>query len=162
MPEREPSIAEIKVQLELFKCSSIIYSMRLPLFVLMIALLLVRGWAGDAMATDMALAPLQHATILIATSDHKLRGQADSDHESAASRTTHDCGGHADEESEDARLAADAHCESCAACQACHSVALTPATPGGGSLFSSIPQPRSAAAQFASAETARGQKPPIS
>ena len=139
--------------------------MRLPLFVLMIALLLVRGWAGDAMATDMALAPLQHATTLIATNAHGISAQGHLDHESAASRATHDCGGHAHEDTEDACLAADAHCESCAACQACqacHSVALTPAMPGGGSLFSSIPQPRSAAAQFASAETARGQKPPIS
>ena len=136
--------------------------MRLPLFVLMIALLLVRGWAGDAMATDMALAPLQYATTLIATNGHETSAQAHLDHKSTVSRATHDCGGHADEETEDARLAADAQCESCAACQACHSVALTPATPGSGSLFSSIPQPRSAAAQFASAETSRGQKPPIS
>ncbi|MEO5607864.1 MAG: hypothetical protein ABIR13_09850 [Polaromonas sp.] len=128
----------------------------------MIALLLVRGWAGDAMATDMALAPLQHATTLIATNAHGISAQAHLDHESAASRATHDCGGHANEDTEDARFAADAHCESCAACQACHSVALTPATPSCGSLFSSASQPRSAAAQFASAETARGQKPPIS
>ena len=136
--------------------------MRLPLFVLMIALLLVRGWAGDAMATDMALAPLQHATTLIATNAHGISAQGHLDHESAASRATHDCGGHAHEDTEDACLAADAHCESCAACQACHSVALTPAAPRCGSLFRSASQPRSAAAQFASAETARGQKPPIS
>ncbi|MGV8803415.1 MAG: hypothetical protein ACWA6Y_00455 [Polaromonas sp.] len=128
----------------------------------MMALLLVRGWAGDAMTTSMALAPLQHATTLIAANAHGISAQAHLDHESAASRATHDCGGHADQETEDTRLAADAHCESCAACQACHSVALTPATTGGGSLFSAASQPRSAAAQFASAETARGQKPPIS
>ena len=127
--------------------------MRLPLFVLMIALLLVRGWAGDVMTTSMALAPLQHASKLIAVTDHRIRAQAHLDRESPA---THDCGGHSHEDIE------DAHCESCAACQACHTVALTPATSGCSSLFSTPSQPRSATAQFASAETARGQKPPIS
>lgn len=34
--------------------------MRALLFVLMLTLLLLRGWTGDAMANDMALASLQH------------------------------------------------------------------------------------------------------
>ena len=33
---------------------------RALLFVLMLTLLLLRGWTGDAMANDMALASLQH------------------------------------------------------------------------------------------------------
>jgi len=53
-------------------------------------------------------------------------------------------------------------CADCAFCQACHTVALTNAAPKLASSEhpSALPQP--AAAQFASAEAALGQKPPIS
>lgn len=139
--------------------------MRALLFVLMITLLLLRGWTGDAMANDMALASLQHphqtqqSTIKkIAAHAHGMSAEAIFDHESAVP-ATHGCAGHA---AEDAAPAADGHCQSCDVCQACHSVALTPAALGAAPVFGSRTQPRAKAARFASAEAAPGHKPPIS
>ncbi|MGH6638245.1 MAG: hypothetical protein ACREBY_06520 [Polaromonas sp.] len=145
--------------------------MRFLLFALMIALLPLRGWFGDAMATEMALAQLQHqqpATKIIANHAHKPGAEAHFDHEPAASKAAdavqavqvaHDCTG---QPAGDASHAADAHCESCSACQACHTVALSPAAAKLNPVFSALTLPRAAAAQFASAEAALGQKPPIS
>ncbi len=135
--------------------------MRPLLFVFMITLLLLRGWTGDAMANDMALASLQQphqaqqsTTKTIAAHAHGKSEEAHFDHESAMPET-HDCPGHSAED-------ADGHCQSCDACQACHSVALTPAAVGAAPLFSSRTQPRAKAARFASAEAVPGHKPPIS
>lgn len=142
--------------------------MRRFTFVLMIALLLLRGWIGEAMATGMALAPLQHqgATQTIATHTHEISAQAHFDHETAEpeafyeAQAVHDCtGGPA---SEDPSHAGPAPCDTCAACQACHTVALTPPAASAHPVFSARALPRAKAALFASADTARGQKPPIS
>ena len=133
--------------------------MRPLLFVLMIALLLLRGWTGDAMANDMALAslqqqPQQSTTKTIAAHAHAISAEAHFDHESAMP-ATHDCPGHAAD-------GADGHCQSCDVCQACHSVALTPAALDAAPVFSSRTQPHAKAARFASAEASPGHKPPIS
>ena len=53
-------------------------------------------------------------------------------------------------------------CPDCAFCQACHTVALTSAEPNLSSSVHASALPQPAAAQFASAEAALGQKPPIS
>lgn len=74
-----------------------------------------------------------------------------------------DCAGHAQpaDETPPAHTSA-AGCESCTACQACHTVAMSPSAP----VLTALPAPRSApisvAMQFASADAALGQKPPIS
>lgn len=135
--------------------------MRALLFVLMITLLLVRGWTGDAMANDMALASLQHphqahqsTTKTIAAHAHAVSVEAHFDHEPAMP-AAHDCPGHSAQD-------ADGHCPSCDVCQACHSIALTPAAGGAAPVFGSRTQPRAKAARFASAEAAPGHKPPIS
>jgi hypothetical protein len=142
--------------------------MRSLLFVLMITLLLLRGWTGDAMATEMALTPLQHqpsATETMATHAHEMGAEGHLGHEAAAPealsdvQAAHDCAGHA---SDEASHAESAHCESCAACQACHTVALTPAEGDSNPVSSSLTRPCTTAVQFASAEAAPGQKPPIS
>ncbi|MGH8804431.1 MAG: hypothetical protein ACREXN_06770, partial [Polaromonas sp.] len=131
----------------------------------------LRGWFGDAMATEMALAQLQHqqpATKIIANHAHKPGAEAHFNHETAASKATdavqavqiaHDCAG---QPAGEASHAADAQCESCSACQACHTVALSSAAAKVNPVFSAFTRPRAAAAQFASAEAALGQKPPIS
>lgn len=146
--------------------------MRALFFVLMIALLLLRGWTGDAMANDMALASLQHphqpqqsTTKTIATHAHGISAEDHFYHESAmpaapdAAQAAHDCAGHA---ADGAAPAADGHCQSCDACQACHSIALTPSAVGANPVFGSRTRPHAQAARFASAEAALGHKPPIS
>lgn len=139
--------------------------MRALLFVLMITLLLLRGWTGDAMANDMALAslqqphqPQQSTPETIAAHAHGTSAQAYFDHKLATS-AMHDCDGHA---AEGSGPASDGHCQSCSVCQACHSIALTPVALGAAPVFDSRTQPRAKAACFASAEAAPGHKPPIS
>jgi hypothetical protein len=142
--------------------------MRHLLLVLMIALLPVRGWIGDAMATGMAAGHLQHqqaATEFIAVHPHESVASDHFDHVMPAPEAMHaqaapDCAGH--QVSHGNEQAADAHCDSCAACQACHTVALSPAAAGLNPVFQALTLPRPAPDQFASADAALGQKPPIS
>ncbi|MCX7257433.1 MAG: hypothetical protein NTZ64_12020 [Polaromonas sp.] len=150
--------------------------MRPLFFALMIALLLLRGWTGDAMANSMALAPLQHAQPSVMamqmsvpmTPDvapmsaapqaaHKAAHKAAPDAEQAM---THDCAEHT--APDDNSPAASPHCQSCDACQACHGVALIPPATRPSAAFNPRAQPPAPAARFASADAAPGQKPPIS
>lgn len=143
--------------------------MRPLFFALMITLLLLRGWVGDAMANSMALAPLQPshpaselrqlaaktaATAAVHTADEAAHPTA----HAAAPEAAPDCAGHATANDD----AASTHCQSCNACQACHSVALIPAIANTGAAFNTRVQPPAQAARFASADAASGQKPPIS
>jgi hypothetical protein len=162
--------------------------MRRPLFLLMIALLLLRGWAGEAMATDMAAghmqrtqhvqwAPkIQNAINNIAdsrltdwagvNSGSEVTSQMAHTDQSAVAESSN-CAGHGEvpavppsEASQ--QQAGSGACELCAACQACHTVALSPDAFSTASSSSPATLPRSSAAQFASAPAALGQKPPIS
>ena len=139
--------------------------MRHLLLILMIALLPLRGWAGDAMATEMAagqVAQMQQtygATKSIAAKAHAESVKADFDHETAvpdAVRTVADCAGHGAEDTD------SSHCDTCSACQACHTVALAHAAHKVSSTFQAFALPQSAVDQFASADAALRQKPPIS
>ena len=155
--------------------------MRIFLFALMIALLPLRGFAGDVMATEMAIqmaapataersqpysGPSPHADAtknVAAHADHSgASGHFDSHHETAAAQnaatTANACAGHVATEQ---CHSSDSH-GSCQACQACHTVALSLAFNPVQPVFASAMLPRLAAAQFASAEAALGQKPPIS
>lgn len=143
--------------------------MRTLFFALMIALLLLRGWVGDAMTNSMALAPLQPShpaselrQLAVKTAATAAAHTADE----AAHPTAHptapdaapDCAGHATANDD----AAATHCQSCDACQACHSVALTPPAASPSAAFNPRAQPPAKAARFASADAVPGQKPPIS
>ena len=139
--------------------------MRHLFFIFMIALLPLRGWISDAMATDMAFTQAQHtqqtATKSIATHTDKTSAAPHFDFTLLKADTDQiapDCSGHA---SEHEPHAADAHCDSCSACQVCHAIALSPATAAVVAVFNLSTLPRAAAAQFASASTALGEKPPI-
>jgi len=136
--------------------------MRHFLFALLIALLPLRGWMGDAMATQMAAGQLQHhqqtQAAVQADHVHEAMDTAHADHHTET-QALHDC---MDQVADDASHSSDGHCETCAACQACHTVALSPATPDLMPHFSAPTLPRSAADPFASADTALRQKPPIS
>ena len=154
--------------------------MRYLVVALMIALLPLRGWTGEVMATEMASSRIsnQHEQLdgaieLVAGHAHKQGISATFVSEKTAfelqknpfeERNTqtaamHDCESHG---KADEAAPADGHCDSCAACQACHTVALSTAAVSLNLTFSSRTRPRPAAAQFASAITALGQKPPIS
>ncbi len=144
--------------------------MRIFLFALMIALLPLRGFAGDVMATEMAIQMAAQAqshfadatkTAAAHAAHSGASGHFDSHHDTAAAKNAATAvNGCADHMATEQCHSSDNH-GSCQACQACHTVALSLA-------FNSMqPVPASstlhpvAAAQFASAEAALGQKPPI-
>jgi hypothetical protein len=116
--------------------------MRVFVLALAILLLPLRGWLGDAMALQMVP---QHQAPTTTETVHQ--GHA----------------GHADAEGHEALAAAPPDCQTtCTHCQLCHSVAMTvwPAVP----LLGEAPRhaPAFEPVAFASAEPARGFKPPIS
>ncbi|MDM7941964.1 MAG: hypothetical protein QUV35_04980 [Hydrogenophaga sp.] len=117
--------------------------MRHWFLVLMIALLPLRGWVGDAMAMDMLGAPAHNMAALSADSGHPCP-----DHTVGAT-TDH--------------AAQDSHGEhSHAACDVCNGPALAMAT----TPLQVLPPAHSVRARpaehFASSEARRGVKPPIS
>lgn len=128
--------------------------MRLLFVALMIALLPLRGWVGDA----MAMTPASHA-MPASHPGHTPEAHAD----------LADCHGHADmahaehsnPDAHDAH-AASSDCGSCSACQICHSVAMTPMLPVFAADVLPASAPQSAIRELASAERAPGYKPPIS
>lgn len=134
--------------------------MRYLTLVLMIVLLPLRGWAGDAMATQMASAAV--ATELVAVHAHKMgtsatikpQSQFTSDCHEAVS-TQPDAGKTASHET------GNDHCGACLACQACHTLALLPALLEVLTALIS-PKLHPARTEFTSAAEALGQKPPIS
>lgn len=139
--------------------------MRHLLLILMIALLPLRGWTGDAMATGMAAGQMaqilqgQIATESVAVHAHAASEEAHFDQDVAvqqASPMAADCAGHGADNGD------ASHCDTCSACQACHAVALAQSAPKALCTFQAFSLPRSAADQFASADAALRQKPPIS
>lgn len=148
--------------------------MRFWLVALMIVLLPLRGWMGDAMAAE---AMTQHRGASGAHAARSMQPAAAGDAVAAAHA---DCPGHAGAANASAQqvagpavqAAADAatnaapewtaDCGACAKCQVCHSVLLAPAEPPVvGAL--AVPQAAAAAVTaFASAELFRDAKPPIS
>lgn len=137
--------------------------MRHLVLALMIVLLPLRGWAGDAMATQMASAAI--ATETGAASAHEMRATASFDHQNEvfeATQTVPDCHEQSAGQPNADLTANSDHCGTCQACQACHTVALSPSTLTVTASFKP-PQLRPArAAAFTSAAAALGQKPPIS
>jgi hypothetical protein len=123
---------------------------------LLIALLPLRGWVGETMATDMAAAwTVQHhlsaqAIVMLAAD--------------AVVVDAHDhCTSHEATAAEEASApASHAECSTCASCQACHAVALVAGSTGltGQPLPMAPPVARHHA--FSSAAPAPGLKPPIS
>lgn len=137
--------------------------MRFFILALMIALLPVRGWVGDAMATNMAAGHAQQiANKTIANNVDESRAEARFEHQptmSGAVQDVPDCASHVPP---DVTAEAEANCDSCSACQSCHTVALSPATPNSKAAFHAFHASPAAAQLFASADAALGQKPPIS
>lgn len=130
--------------------------MRHLVFALLIALLPLRGWVGDAMALAQ---PIAHASGAVVLMDHHT-AVGDAPHNAAAAHDTTQehavsgCGNHATAD-------ADAH-STCSACDVCNGPALvwTPAV----AATPTWPHSRVAlaSARFTSCEPQPGIKPPIS
>lgn len=162
--------------------------MRHLMLVLMILLLPLRGWAGDAMATDMAVGAMHGlqvaqkprtpvATEIIAmnvqgtgatahfhaeNTDHHVSGDLQIVTKVASS---HDCAdmqaGHSGSHHA-VEGGSTTDCGVCPSCQACHTVALSLKSEKTASVFNPQAQPLIAGHKFASADAALSQKPPIS
>lgn len=144
--------------------------MRTLLLALMIALLPIRGWLGDAMAVEMARHALPAAAAVsmasAATEAHCQDAMEAMDADDGmgmqmamSGHPTQDLQDHA---THDGGGADHQGCGTCTACQVCHTVAL-----GGMPLVDTVhlvPQapPAAHTERFASAEPAQGLKPPIS
>jgi hypothetical protein len=149
-----------------------IQMMRFLVLALMMVLLPLRGWTGDAMATDMALsmaAQQMHQTAAAkadAVPAHPSH-EGHSDHPAYAVPTdvtisTADCFNHTDcDQTHNAGHSAG-DCESCSACQACHNVALLVDSNELKPRLNSVWTLTLVADPFASADATHDQKPPIS
>jgi hypothetical protein len=129
--------------------------MRALFLALMIALLPLRGWVGDAVALDMLSAAFHAPTNAIksvAANAHP------ADHGDQLDAHHADCAGHS---MTAAAATSDAHCASHADCQLCHSVALAPLPLRLAPTVLPVALPPLALAGFVSAEPSRGFKPPI-
>ena len=138
--------------------------MRHLLVALLIALLPLRGWVGDAMAIQMAATVAQSPVTVYVPDEHGGAARG-STHEHAASElnkatTAADCVGHTP--SKNTSSSDTSHCESCVVCQACSSVALVLPSASADATLISLQIPLSAVQRFTSAERALGLKPPIS
>jgi ferredoxin len=159
---------------------------RYLILALMIALLPLRGWAGNAMAIQMAVqahhqmdrqpGSTTEQNDSIAT--HKIANTAHSDwaggvfdhekhekHEEAAQTVAgmpSDCLEHMSGTGDPAIDQANADCGDCSACQICHVAVLTGFGPAAMTASRPLLPPQPVATPFASAEAAQGQKPPIS
>ncbi len=140
--------------------------MRVFLIALMIALLPLRGWVGDAMAAELlatALAQTQVAPEMIANHAHESRAEAGFHSEismKTPSLSHADCAGH--DTAAQATSDRVPHGKTCTLCQTCNSVALAAPAPMPAAM--SLPQalPPAVPPRFASADRALSLKPPIS
>jgi hypothetical protein len=141
--------------------------MRTLLLALMIALLPIRGWLGDAMAVEMALHAMPAAaTVSMASAATEAHCQdamdADDSMGMQMAMSGHPTQDPQDHATHDGGGTDHQGCGTCTACQVCHTVAL-----GGMPLVDTVrlaPQapPAAHTERFASAEPAQGLKPPIS
>ena len=141
--------------------------MRHLVLALMIALLPLRGWAGDVMATQMAVSAIAIESIAIeagASDAHEIGGKASFIHQKQmfeSSNVTSDCHEQLGSHPNTANTTNSEHCATCPACQVCHTVALSPPSLDVTISFASPQLGQSSASIFTSADAALGQKPPI-
>lgn len=148
--------------------------MRTLLLALMIVLLPIRGWLGDAMAVEMARHAMPAVAVAASEASESVAANAHC-HEamvagddmsgmtdmSMSHATAHDAGGGHDDPPHDADIGHQG-CGTCTVCQACHTVALSGLS--ATVIAHEAPQapPAFHATRFASTEPAPGLKPPIS
>lgn len=136
--------------------------MRRALFSLLIALLLLRGWTGDAMATQMALADAvpaagaAHGAAHAHLDDHAPAQRHGAAWIASALSSHGDCTDHVGP----ADLAQEADCPTCTLCQACHTVAITLPPLDLAAMTPPVSRPAAGTPRFASADRALALKPP--
>ncbi len=144
--------------------------MRHLVLALMIVLLPLRGWTGDAMATQMASMTIAANAIESgAARAHEMGPAAHFYHQNEvleAAPAMPDCHGQASAPLKTMTTANSEkgkdHCGTCQACQACHTLALSTSPIEVMTSFASPQLRPTSAAAFTSAASALGQKPPIS
>lgn len=124
--------------------------MRRWLLILLVLLLPLRAWLGEAMAGEMLHLPAA------AVAGHAAETPAHG-HGPHADCAEH---AHASEVKPDAKPAFDPDCRTCASCQACSAVALAPELPVRTTASFSHPQPQAVPLAFSSAEPHLAFKPP--
>lgn len=133
--------------------------MRRLIFILMIALLPLRGWMGEAMATEMAAMHLI-ANKTANTPASAIFNAENSVHPSfaipASSALPADCEVHADMAPDTSKSN-----QSCTHCQACHAAGLVSTVQINSGQTTHNPSPHAHASLFTSANIALSQKPPI-
>ena len=123
--------------------------MRRFIFILMIALLPLRGWMGEAMATEMA------ASNLIAIKTINTQATADF----SVIKSMSDCDMHKSNTSD--TIVTTTAKDSCTHCQACHAAGLVSTVQIASLDQVQYAQPLAQVSQFVSASIAHNQKPPI-
>jgi len=113
---------------------------------LLVALLPLRGWMGDAMA--LGLAPAWAAPAAVADAEEPPC------HHAALPA-------HVGEPAPELHAHDGAGCADCAACQICHTVALAISVPGLQPGERALPAPPHVPVRFVSAESRRDTRPPI-
>ena len=135
--------------------------MRHFILALMIVLLPLRSWAGDAMAMQMASAAVAIALEPVASHVQKIDPAATIVPQRQAIPDCHEAAsGQLDSGEPTSRETGNDHCGTCLACQVCHTVALLPALLEVASVLVST-RLRPTHTAFTSAAAALGQKPPI-
>jgi hypothetical protein len=139
--------------------------MRVLIVTLMIALLPMRAWLGDAMAMQM-VAGHTNTTESVATSPYETRAEVDFSVNSEAQQLPcheADAGTHHGAKALSSTGADDhSDCSQCSACQVCHGVAIFLATDPLAMLAQPSLLMHSAPAFFTSVPRAPHLKPPIS
>ena len=120
--------------------------MRRFIFILMIALLPLRGWMGEAMATEMATMNLIATQAINTPATTKLSDES----------SMHDCDMH-QTKTVDNKPAKSL----CNHCQACHATGLISTIQIHSFDKVQYAQPLAQTSQFTSASVAHSQKPPI-
>jgi hypothetical protein len=138
-------------------------SMRHLVLALMIVLLPLRGWAGDAMVTQTASAVISTETGFSHAYETLDRTSFNDQNQTlVAAPATPDCHEQVASHQETDQTASNDHCGTCLACQACHTVGVLSSPLEVSASFTSPSLRPSRAVAFTSAASALGQKPPIS
>jgi hypothetical protein len=137
--------------------------MRYLVLALMIVLLPLRGWTGDAMVTQMASAVIATQTAVSLAHETLDRTSFDNQNQTlVAAPAKPDCHEEVASHQETDQTESNDHCGTCQACQACQTVAVLSSPLDAGASFTSPSLRPSRAVAFTSAAPALGQKPPIS
>ncbi len=138
--------------------------MRRALFAMLITVLLLRGWTGDAMATQMALADAVPAvgTAVGAGAAHGHHDEHASQvpHGATSMAAEHSAHGDCHDHGSPADLAQEADCPTCTLCQACHTVAITLPPLDLAAMTPPVSRPAAGTPRFASADRVLALKPP--